>query len=166
MINDIFSIFNPDWWMDENNNALQIADAVLFLLMAIPVVYLFICALFSLGKYKNPYPTAKKKHRFLVLFTVLRNGKEVINSINNFLDTQQYPRDKYDIAVAATQLPEEELIMLLQMPVNIVVPDKEQCTKVYAIQQVMERYSPEEYDMIIIFKTGRASCRERVFREV
>lgn len=64
MINDIFSIFNPDWWMDENNNALQIADAVLFLLMAIPVVYLFICALFSLGKYKNPYPTAKKKHRF------------------------------------------------------------------------------------------------------
>ena len=153
MINDIFSIFNPDWWMDENNNALQIADAVLFLLMAIPVVYLFICALFSLGKYKNPYPTAKKKHRFLVLFTVLRNGKEVINSINNFLDTQQYPRDKYDIAVAATQLPEEELIMLLQMPVNIVVPDKEQCTKVYAIQQVMERYSPEEYDMIIIFNS-------------
>lgn len=153
MINDIFSIFNPDWWMDENNNALQIADAVLFLLMAIPVVYLFICALFSLGKYKNPYPEAKKKHRFLVLFTVLRNGKEVIHSINNFIDTQQYPRDKYDIAVAATQLPEEDLITLLQMPVNIVVPDKEHCTKVYAIQQVMERYSPEEYDMIIIFNS-------------
>ena len=153
MINDIFSIFNPDWWMNENNNALLITDAVLFLIMAIPVVYLFVCALFSLGKYKNPYPTAKKKHRFLVLFTVLRNGQEVINSINNFLDTQQYPRDKYDIAVAATQLPEEDLITLLQMPVNIVVPDKEQCTKVYAIQQVMERYSPEEYDMIIIFNS-------------
>ena len=57
------------------------------------------------------------KHRFLVLFTVLRNGKEVIHSINYFLDTQLYPRDKYDIAVAATQLPEEDLITLLQMPV-------------------------------------------------
>lgn len=22
-MNEIFSIFNPDWWMDENNNALQ-----------------------------------------------------------------------------------------------------------------------------------------------
>ena len=153
MINDIFSIFNPDWWMDENNNALQIADAVLFLLMAIPVVYLFICALFSLGKYKNPYPTAKKQHRFLVLFTVLKNGQEVISSINHFLDTQIYPRDKYDVAVAATQLPEEDLIALLQMPVNIVVPDKETCTKVYAIQQVMERYSPDEYDMVVIFNS-------------
>ena len=44
-MNDIFSIFNPDWWMDENNNALQMTDAVLFLLLAIPVAYLFIYAL-------------------------------------------------------------------------------------------------------------------------
>ena len=47
-MNDIFSIFNPDWWMDENNNALQMTDAVLFLLLAIPVAYLFIYALASL----------------------------------------------------------------------------------------------------------------------
>jgi len=39
------------------------------------------------------------------------------------------------------------------MPVNIVVPDKESCTKVYAIQQVMERYSPHEYDMVVIFNS-------------
>lgn len=45
-MSDIFSIFNPDWWVDENNNALQIADAVLYLLLAIPVLYLFVCALF------------------------------------------------------------------------------------------------------------------------
>ncbi len=152
-MNEIFSIFNPDWWMDENNNALQITDAILFLFLCLPVLYLFICALFSLGKYKNPYPPAKEIHRFLVLFTVLRNSKEVIQSINHFLDTQLYPRDKYDIAVAATQLAEEDLVTLLQMPVNIVVPDKEQCTKVYAIQQVMERYSPAEYDMVIIFNS-------------
>lgn len=150
-MNDFFSIFNPDWWINENNSAIQIMDAILFLLLSIPVIYLFICALFSLGRYKNPYPTAKVQHRFLVLFTVLRNGKEVIESINHFLDTQQYPREKYDIAVAATQLPEEDLITLLQMPVNIVVPDKEKCTKVYAIQQVMERYSPNEYDAVVIF---------------
>lgn len=152
-MNEIFSILNPDWWADENNNALQIADAILFLILSIPVAYLFICALFSLSKYKNPYPTAKVENRFLVLFTVLRNGKEVINSINSFLDTQLYPRDKYDIAVAATQLAEEDLIMLLQMPINIVVPDKEHCTKIYAIQQVMERYSPDEYDVVVIFNS-------------
>ena len=126
-MNDIFSIFNPDWWMDENNNALQMTDAVLFLLLAIPVAYLFIYALASLRKYKNPYPPSPKRHRFLVLFVVLKNGKEVIESINHFLDTQ--------------------------MPVNIVVPDKEHCTKIYAIQQVMERYSPHEYDAITIFNS-------------
>ena len=152
-MNDIFSIFNPDWWMDENNNALQMTDAVLFLLLAIPVADLFIYALASLRKYKNPYPPSPKQHRFLVLFVVLKNGKEVIESINHFLDTQMYPREKYDIAVAATQLSEEDLVTLLQMPVNIVVPDKEHCTKIYAIQQVMERYSPHEYDAITIFNS-------------
>ena len=119
-MNDFFSIFSPEWWMDENNNALQMTDAILFLLFAIPVAYLFIYALASLRKYKNPYPPAKKQHRFLVLFVVLKNGKEVIESINYFLDAQLYPKDKYDIAVAATQLPEEDLVTLLQMPVNIV----------------------------------------------
>ena len=152
-MNDFFSIFNPEWWINENNNALQMADAILFLLLAIPVVYLFIYALASLKKYKNPYPPANKSHRFLVLFVVLRNGKEVIESINHFLDTQIYPREKYDIAVAAAQLPEDDLVALLQMPVNIVVPDKEYCTKIYAIQQVMERYSPQEYDAITIFNS-------------
>ena len=69
-MNEIFSIFNPEWWINENNNALQMADAILFLLLAIPVVYLFIYALASLKKYKNPYPPANKSHRFLVLFVV------------------------------------------------------------------------------------------------
>lgn len=63
-MSDIFSIFNPDWWVDENNNALQIADAVLYLLLAIPVLYLFVCALFSLGKYKKPLPAGKNSISF------------------------------------------------------------------------------------------------------
>lgn len=150
---DLFNIFNPEWWMNENNSALEISDAVLFLLFCIPVVYLFICAIFSLGKYKNPYPPTNVQHRFLVLFTVLNDGKEVIESINAFIDTQLYPREKYDIAVAATGLSEDDLITLLQMPINIVIPDREVCTKVYAIQQVMERYSPNEYDMIVILNS-------------
>lgn len=152
-MNDLFNILNPDWWMNENNSALQITDAVLFLIFSIPVCYILLCALFSLGKYKNPYPPAAIQHRFLVLFTVLREGKEVIESINHFIDTQLYPREKYDIAVAATGLDEEDLITLLQMPINIVVPDRDRCTKVYAIQQVMERYSPNEYDMVLILNS-------------
>ena len=150
---DLFNIFNPEWWMNENNSALEISDAVLFLLFCIPVAYLFVCALFSMGKYKNPYPKTSVQHRFLVLFTVLKEGQEVIESINEFIDTQLYPREKYDIAVAATGLNEDDLITLLQMPINIVIPDKDQCTKVYAIQQVMERYSPNEYDMVVILNS-------------
>ena len=152
-MDNFFAIFNPDWWLNENNSALEITDAILFLLLLIPVVYVLVYAIASLTKYQNPYPPAKRQHRFLVLFSVLRNGKQVIESVNFFLDTQQYPHDKYDIVVAATQLSEEDLLTLLQMPVTIVVPDKDDCTKTYAIQQVMERYSPKEYDAIVLFNS-------------
>ena len=77
-MNEIFSIFNPDWWMDENNNALQITDAILFLFLCLPVLYLFICALFSLGKYKNPYPPAKEKlFNPLIIFWILNSIHEI-----------------------------------------------------------------------------------------
>ena len=47
-MNEIFQIFNPDWWMDENNNVLQMTAAILFLLFLIRVAYLFIYSLASL----------------------------------------------------------------------------------------------------------------------
>lgn len=153
MNTNLFNIFNPDWWLNENNNALQMTDAILFLLLLIPVIYLLIYGLASLSKYKDPYPQAEERHKFLILFTVLRNGQEAINSINHFLNTQMYPEELYDIAVVATQVNEEDLMTLLQMPINIVIPDKEDCTKVYAIQQVIQRYSASEYDAIVILNS-------------
>lgn len=82
-MNDFFSISIPTGGWTKTQ-CLQMADAILFLLLAIPVVYLLIYALASLGKYKNPYPPAAKQHKFLVLFAVLRNGKEVIESLTIF----------------------------------------------------------------------------------
>lgn len=163
-MSDFLSIFNPDWWMSENNNALQMTDAVLFLLLSLPVLYLFVYALASLKKYKNPYPKAKKESKFLILFFVSKKGREVIESVNYFLETQQYPRDKYDIAVAATQVSQEDLNDMYRLPITIIVPDKEVCSKIYAIQQVMERYSPRDYDAILILDSDNRIMPDALIR--
>ena len=73
-MNEIFQIFNPDWWMDENNNVLQMTDAILFLLFLIPVAYLFIYSLASLMKYKNPYPESNLSIAKYRLLSVSRNS--------------------------------------------------------------------------------------------
>ena len=60
-MNDIFSIFNPDWWMDENNNALQMTDAVLFLIAGHPrslLVYLCIGLLAEIQESLSTVPQA------------------------------------------------------------------------------------------------------------
>ncbi|MDR0961033.1 MAG: glycosyltransferase family 2 protein [Mediterranea sp.] len=152
-MDELFNIFNPAWWMNENNNAPEIIDAIIFLLLLAPVAYLFVFTLASLSKQKHIYPPAPTTCKFLVLYCVRHNGHEVIGAIDYFFDTQLYPREMYDIVVAASELPEEELIALLEMPINIVVPDQEKSSKIYSIQQVMERYSPNEYDMVLIFNS-------------
>ncbi|MDR0895161.1 MAG: glycosyltransferase family 2 protein [Prevotellaceae bacterium] len=153
-MDDIFNIFNISWWMDESNHAPEIIDAIIFLLLLAPVAYLLVFTLASLTKQRlHTYPPAPVQCKFLVLYCVRRNGAEVIRSIEHFFDAQLYPREMYDIVVAASELPEEEFISLLEMPINIVVPDKENSSKVYSIRQVMERYSPNEYDMVLIFNS-------------
>ena len=68
MMSNIFNIFSIDWWMDESNNALQMTDSVLFLLLAIPVAYLFLCALFSLWKVQEPLSGGSRTAPFLSAF--------------------------------------------------------------------------------------------------
>ena len=60
-MSDIFSIFNPDWWVDENNNALQIADAVLYLLLAI--IPFCMCSFF-IRQIQKPLPAGKNSVSF------------------------------------------------------------------------------------------------------
>jgi hypothetical protein len=152
-MDDLFNLFNISWWMDESNHAPEIIDSIIFLLLLIPVAYLLVFTLASLSKQKHSYPQAAVPGKFLVLYCVRRNGVEVINAIEHFFDTQLYPREMYDIVVAASELPEEEFAALLEMPINIVVPDNEHSSKIYSIKQVMERYSPNEYDMVVIFNS-------------
>ena len=77
-MNDIFSIFNPDWWMDENNNALQMTDAVLFLIAGHPRTPTCLSMHWPpCGNTRIPIHRPPNQHRFLVLFVVLKNGKEV-----------------------------------------------------------------------------------------
>ena len=106
------------------------------------------------GNNKNPYPPSPKRHRFLVLFVVLKNGKEVIESINHFLDTQTYPKRKTTTSQwLPHNCPKKTWLRCSRCRSTLSCPIKKHCTKIYAIQQVMERYSPHEYDAITIFNS-------------
>ena len=64
MIEQFFQI--GENWIDKEQYAFQLGDAILFLCFLIFVLYLFVFAIYSKRKPQYNYPTAKKKFRCLV----------------------------------------------------------------------------------------------------
>lgn len=50
------------WWFSNGDKLIEYADAIVFLLFLIAVLYIFIFSLASLKKTRNKYPPARKKH--------------------------------------------------------------------------------------------------------
>ena len=78
------------WWFSNGDKLIEYADAIVFLLFLIAVLYIFIFSLASLKKTRNKYPPARKKHRFVVLFPAYQEDAVIINSVCSFLE-QDYP---------------------------------------------------------------------------
>ena len=82
MIEQFFQI--GENWIDKEQYAFQLGDAILFLCFLIFVLYLFVFAIYSKRKPQYNYPTAKKKYRFAVLFPAYQEDEVIIDSVKNF----------------------------------------------------------------------------------
>lgn len=82
MIEQFFQI--GENWIDKEQYAFQLGDAILFLCFLIFVLYLFVFAIYSKRKPQYNYPTAKKKYRFAVLFPAYQEDEVIIDSVKIF----------------------------------------------------------------------------------
>lgn len=94
------------WWSSNGDKLIEYADAIVFLLFLIAVLYIFIFSLASLKKTRNKYPPARKKHRFVVLFPAYQEDAVIINSVCSFLE-QDYPSYMYEIIVITDKMRKE-----------------------------------------------------------
>lgn len=149
MIEIIFNI--KDNWIDKQEYAFLLIDAILFLLFLIAVLYLFIFAAYSKKKPLYSYPTAKKKHRYVILFPAYMEDDVIIDSVQSFFK-QNYPRELYDVIVISDQMTEETISTLKRMSAKVTQILDPMSTKINALQQAIERIEQENlsYDMVVV----------------
>lgn len=147
---DLFFNTEVDW-AGKYEKYLLLGDAVLFLLFLIPVLYLFIFALFSLKKRKDKYPVAKKKYRFAVLFPAYKEDGVILETVQSFLG-QDYPREAYDIIVISDQMADATNQRLEQLSAIVFKLEHFKSTKTYALQTAIQRIEEKElnYDIIVV----------------
>lgn len=147
LINNIIGID----WTNSYEKYILMGDAVLFLIFLIPVLYLFLFAIFSLKKRKDTYPLANKKYRFAILFPAYKEDGVILETVQSFLQ-QDYPRELYDIFVISDQMTDETNLQLKNLSAIIFKLDSSKSTKTHALQTAIQRIEKQEkiYDIVVI----------------
>ncbi len=147
---NIAPFFSAPWWDVNKDNVLHVADAIIYLLFLISVLYLLFFALISLTKWKQRYDTAKKKHKFIIFFLARPNeDRSILESVLD-LQNQDYPEDKYDIVVGYSDLRDSTIDELHDAGIETYQLDNSYDSG-SSLKKIMSVLPERAYDMIVLF---------------
>lgn len=128
---------------------LHILDWILFIGLGLPALYLFVFALFSMRRRRDPFPPAQRKLRFAVVIPAYK-GDDVIGPAIEAALAQEYPRDRFEVVVVADKFRPESLERLAKLPIRLLVADFDESSKARALNLAAEQLGPDAADLIAI----------------
>ncbi len=130
-------------------SVLHYIDLILFVWITIPVGYLLVFTISARCARGRIYPPTGTKHRFLVLFPAYKEDRVIVEAVTDFL-RQEYPKDKYDIAVVSDQMQPGTNEQLLRLPIRLLIASYENSSKAKALALAIDSTAEQDYDMVVI----------------
>lgn len=128
---------------------LTIIDWLLVAALGLPVLYLFVFALFSMRRTDDDYPPARRQRRFLTLIPAYKADAVVVRAAGAALG-QTYPRELHRVAVIADRMRPETLEALRKLPVEVLEVHFENSSKARALTLAADTYGPEAADAVTV----------------
>lgn len=127
---------------------LQCIDIVLYVIIAVNVLYLLVFSLASLRKKPTiPNTQASVIRRIAILVPAYGEDAVIMECVESCLQ-QNYPKDKYDVVVISDHMTEETNQALSELPVRLLIAQFENSTKVKALNLALNKSS--DYDVALI----------------
>ena len=138
-----------DFW-----TILTYTDLIIFILVALTVLYLGIFAFTSMFARHTETPKAKNQNRFIILIPSHKSGKSVELTVNSILG-QTYPQRLFDVTVIADHEDEITMFHLAQMPVTLLTPNYTKSSRTKSLQLAINNLPQFKiYDAVIILDAG------------
>ena len=130
--------------------AIHIIDIVLWVIMALSVVYVAFFALVSVfHRKKKEYSTYQlKQSSFLILYPAYKEDAVIQHSVRQFLE-QNYPKDLFQVAVISDHMKDETNLQLSQLPITLHTLTFDKSSKARALQYAMQ-HTEKSYDYVVI----------------
>ena len=133
---------------------LTYSDLILFILVALTVLYLGIFAFTSMFARHSETPKAKNQNRFIILIPSHKSGKSVEMTVNSILG-QTYPQRLFDVTVIADHEDEITMFHLAQQPVTLLTPNYTKSSRTKSLQLAVNNLPQFKiYDIAIILDAG------------
>jgi len=127
----------------------SVLDLVVFVLILVPVIYLFTFALFAQKRKPVPYPAAEKNHHFLILFPAYKEDKVIVESVRDFYK-QNYPSHLYKVVVISDGMKEVTESKLRSLSAGVIKANFENSSKAAALNLAIAERGNNSYDMVVI----------------
>lgn len=108
-------------------------DLLLFIIVALTVLYLGIFAVASLFNKTHEAPRTKKQNRIVVLIPSYRQDAVIEQTVISIL-SQAYPQRMFDVTVISDHQEEMTNMRLAQYPITLLTPNFEESTKAKSLQ--------------------------------
>lgn len=128
---------------------IYILEYTCWVLASIAVAYPLIYSLASLGTRKSYYPTAKKQHKFAILFPAYKEDRIIVPVVESFLK-QDYPKELFNVIVISDHMQDLTNEHLAQLPITLLKASYENSSKAKALNFAINHFKREEFDAVII----------------
>lgn len=136
------------WWI------LYIIDGLLFLPIAITVLYICVFAVIALFHHTREIKKAKETNRFIVLIPSYKNDKRILETVNSVLG-QTYNQRNFDIVVISDHQSVMTNMRLAQLPITLLTPNFEKSSKAKSLQYaILNLPQFKIYDAVIVLDAG------------
>ena len=138
-----------DFW-----TILTYTDLIIFILVALTVLYLGIFAFTSMFARHSETPKARNQNRFIIFIPSHKSGKSVELTVNSILG-QTYPQRLFDVTVIADHEDEITMFHLAQQPVTLLTPNFAKSSRTKSLQLAINNLPQFKiYDVVIILDAG------------
>lgn len=138
-----------DFW-----TILTYTDLIIFILVALTVLYLGIFAFTSMFARHSETPKARNQNRFIIFIPSHKSGKSVELTVNSILG-QTYPQRLFDVTVIADHEDEITMFHLAQQPVTLLTPYYAKSSRTKSLQLAINNLPQFKiYDVVIILDAG------------
>lgn len=131
------------------SDVLNIVFIILYCIATISAMYLLLFSIASRFARRAEFKPSAINQNIAVLIPAYKEDGVIVDSVMDALE-QQYPREHFDVFVAAHKLKHETILTLRGLPIHVIELHAQEGSKAYSLRSLLNHIDEQHYSIALI----------------